>query len=136
MSEINIRPATAADLDIIVDFSSRLADESEGLELDRETLAGGVRSALEDSSKARYFLAEAAGADGTLEVAGQLMITYEWSDWRNGMFIWIQSVYVSTEHPTTRCSRRRTVSRMSERLSFRLGLRVPPAAPWCRGGWD
>ena len=98
MSEINIRPATAADLDIIVDFSSRLADESEGLELDRETLAGGVRSALEDSSKARYFLAEAAGADGTPEVAGQLMITYEWSDWRNGMFIWIQSVYVSTEH--------------------------------------
>ncbi|MCH2364907.1 MAG: GNAT family N-acetyltransferase [Planctomycetes bacterium] len=98
MSEINIRPATAADLDIIVDFSSRLADESEGLELDREPLAAGVLSAVEDSSKARYFLAEAAGAAGTLEVAGQLMITYEWSDWRNGMFIWIQSVYVRAEH--------------------------------------
>ena len=60
MSEINIRPATAADLDIIVDFSARLADESEGVELDRETLSAGVRSALEDSSKARYFLAEVA----------------------------------------------------------------------------
>tara|TARA_B100001013_G_scaffold319302_1_gene228110 strand:+ start:149 stop:631 length:483 start_codon:yes stop_codon:yes gene_type:complete len=98
MSEINIRPATAADLDIIVDFSARLADESEGVELDRETLSAGVRSALEDSSKARYFLAEVAGAGGAPEVAGQLMITYEWSDWRNGMFIWIQSVYVRAEH--------------------------------------
>ena len=94
MSEINIRPATAADLDIIVDFSSRLADESEGLELDRETLAGGVRSALEDSSMARDFLAEAAGDDGALEIVGQLMTTYEWSDWRNATFWWIQSVFV------------------------------------------
>ena len=98
MSEINIRPATTDDLEIIVDFSARLAAESEGLELDRETLTGGVRSALEDTSKVRYFLAEVARDDGALETAGQLMITYEWSDWRNGMFIWIQSVYVRAEH--------------------------------------
>ena len=98
MSEINIRPATAEDLEIIVDFSARLAAESEGIELERELLAAGVRSALEDSSKARYFIAEVAGEGGALEIAGQLMITYEWSDWRNGMFIWIQSVYVRAEH--------------------------------------
>ena len=97
MTEISIRPAAAGDLDTIVDFSARLAAESEGIELDREVLAAGVRSALEDSSKARYFLAEAAAGDGSAEVAGQLMITYEWSDWRNGMFIWIQSVYVRAE---------------------------------------
>lgn len=98
MSEISIRPATFDDLDIIVDFSARLAAESEGLELDREVLAAGVRSALEDSSRARYFLAEVAAGDGSPEVAGQLMTTYEWSDWRNGMFIWVQSVYVRAEH--------------------------------------
>ncbi|MCS5626984.1 MAG: GNAT family N-acetyltransferase [Planctomycetota bacterium] len=93
MSEISIRPATLDDLGTIIDFSARLAAESEGIDLDREVLAAGIGSALEDSSRARYFLAETAG-----EVAGQLMITYEWSDWRNGMFIWIQSVYVRAEN--------------------------------------
>ena len=93
MSEISIRPATLDDLGTIIDFSARLAVESEGIDLDREVLAAGIGSALEDSSRARYFLAETAG-----EVAGQLMITYEWSDWRNGMFIWIQSVYVRAEN--------------------------------------
>ena len=93
MSEISIRPATLDDLGTIIDFSDRLAAESEGIDLDREVLAAGIGSALEDSSRARYFLAETAG-----EVVGQLMITYEWSDWRNGMFIWIQSVYVRAEN--------------------------------------
>ena len=93
MSELSIRPATLDDLGTIIDFSARLAVESEGIDLDREVLAAGIGSALEDSSRARYFLAETAG-----EVAGQLMITYEWSDWRNGMFIWIQSVYVRAEN--------------------------------------
>ena len=97
MSEISIRPAALDDLDTIVDFSARLAVESEGVELDREVLSDGIRSALEDASKARYFLAEVAGDDGCPEVVGQLMITYEWSDWRDGMFIWIQSVYVRGE---------------------------------------
>ena len=94
MSEISIRPAALDDLDTIVDFSARLAVESEGVELDREVLSDGIRSALEDALKARYFLAEVRGEDGAAEIAGQLMITYEWSDWRDGMFIWIQSVYV------------------------------------------
>ena len=98
MSEIRIRPATLDDVDVIIDFSTRLASESEGVELDREVLSRGVSAALEDPSKARYFLAE-TGEDGSEpEVAGQLMITYEWSDWRGGMFIWIQSVYVLAEH--------------------------------------
>ena len=94
MSEISIRPAAFDDLDTIVDFSARLASESKGVELDREVLSAGIRSALEDALKARYFLAEVRGEDGAAEIAGQLMITYEWSDWRDGMFIWIQSVYV------------------------------------------
>ena len=93
MSEISIRPATLDDLGTIIDFSARLAVESEGIDLDREVLAAGIGSALEDSSRARYFLAETAG-----EVAGQLMITYEWSDWRNAFFWWIQSVYVKPDY--------------------------------------
>ena len=74
MSDISIRSATPDDLDIIIDFSARLADESEGIELDREVVSSGVRSALEDSSKARYFLAEVRTDDGVPVVAGQLMM--------------------------------------------------------------
>jgi ribosomal protein S18 acetylase RimI-like enzyme len=53
----------------------------------------GVAAVLQDPAKGLYFLAEDAG-----EVVGQIMITYEWSDWRNGNIWWIQSVYVKTEH--------------------------------------
>jgi ribosomal protein S18 acetylase RimI-like enzyme len=67
-----------------------MALETEHLTLDRAVLDRGVRAALADESKARYFVAERGGA-----VVGQLMITLEWSDWRNGNLWWIQSVYVA-----------------------------------------
>jgi GNAT superfamily N-acetyltransferase len=57
-------------------------------------VGAGVRALLGDAAKGTYFLAEAAGPEGTV-IAGQLLITYEWSDWRNGNFWWIQSVYVA-----------------------------------------
>jgi len=66
--------------------------ETEDLRLDPTCVKEGVNALLEDSSKGVYFIAE---VDGT--VAGQLMITYEWSDWRNGNIWWIQSVYVKHE---------------------------------------
>lgn len=66
-----------------------MALETEHKRLDPEVVDAGVRAALGDASKGRYFIAERAG-----ERVGQLMFTYEWSDWRNGMFWWIQSVYV------------------------------------------
>ena len=94
MNLINVRPAAQGDLDTIVLFNTQLAKESEGILLEPDTLSAGVGAVLGDISKARYFLAETLNALGTLEIAGQLMITYEWSDWRNGMFVWIQSVYV------------------------------------------
>lgn len=90
MASFRIRPAVSADLETIVDFNERLALESEGRQLVRTTLASGVVALLEDSEKGRYFIAETE----TGETAGQLMITYEWSDWRNGVFWWLQSVYV------------------------------------------
>ncbi|HJT35742.1 MAG TPA: GNAT family N-acetyltransferase [Pirellulales bacterium] len=86
---IHVRDATPADAAIIADFNSRLAWESEGKRLDAEVLARGVRLALEKPEMCRYFLAEVDG-----QAVGQTMLTYEWSDWRAGVFWWIQSVYV------------------------------------------
>jgi GNAT superfamily N-acetyltransferase len=84
-----IRPPTAADLTTIVEFNRRLAQESEGKTLDVEVLTRGVRAVLGDPMRGVYFVAERGG-----QVVGQLMITLEWSDWRDGWLWWIQSVYV------------------------------------------
>jgi len=90
MPQTRVRPAEMRDADVIVEFNRHLARETEALTLDREVLARGVASVLADPAKGRYFLA--VNDDG--DVLGQLMITYEWSDWRNGMIWWLQSVYV------------------------------------------
>ena len=89
---MTIRQATPADTDVIADFNLRLAEETEQLRLDPETVRAGVAAVLGDSAKGLYFVAD---VDGT--VAGQVMITYEWSDWRNGNLWWLQSVYVRQE---------------------------------------
>ena len=81
-----IRPANNDDLAAIVDFNIRLASESEDKSLDRSILTEGVRAVLNDESKARYFVAEV-----DTNPAGMLMITYEWSDWRNGQVWWLQN---------------------------------------------
>jgi ribosomal protein S18 acetylase RimI-like enzyme len=86
---IVIRAAGLADAAVVIEFNRLLAHESEGKELDGTLLEPGVRAALVDTHKGRYFLAERDG-----QIVGQLGITYEWSDWRNGWFWWIQSVYV------------------------------------------
>src|SRR5215831_6665871 len=84
-----IRAAQLKDLDAIVAGNVALAVESEGVRLDRETLSAGVRALLDERAPGRYWIAELDGA-----VVGQLLITFEWSDWRNRMVWWIQSVYV------------------------------------------
>ena len=89
---LTIRRATPADAPTVVEFNRRLAKESENKELDSGLLAAGVEAGLADPRKAQYFLAQNDGA-----VVGQIMITTEWSDWRNGWFWWIQSVYVKAE---------------------------------------
>lgn len=95
-----VRTATVADADVIVEFNQRLAQESEGKTLDAGLVGPGVRAGLTDPAKALYFVAEENGA-----ILGQMMITLEWSDWRNGWFWWVQSVYVRAD------SRRRGVFR-------------------------
>jgi GNAT superfamily N-acetyltransferase len=89
MSDYEIRPARPDDWPTIVEFNRQLAEETEGLRLDPVALQRGVRAALNDPAKARYYVADA----GSL-LLGQLMHTWEWSDWRNGQFWWLQSVYV------------------------------------------
>jgi GNAT superfamily N-acetyltransferase len=69
-----------------------MALEAEHKQLDPVTVRLGVRAVLDDPAKGRYFVAERDG-----RVVGQLMITYEWSDWRNGTFWWIQSVFVTPD---------------------------------------
>src|SRR5262245_25952289 len=89
---LSVRAAVPADAAVIAEFNRRLALETEHKALDPATLAAGVAAALADPDRARYFVAEDGGA-----VVGQLMLTREWSDWRNGWIWWIQSVYVSHE---------------------------------------
>ena len=88
---ITIRRATLADADNIVAFNSALAAESEGKSLNARILTIGVREALTNPARSLYFVAEIDG-----EVVGQTMVTFEWSDWRNAFFWWIQSVYVDS----------------------------------------
>lgn len=87
--QISIRPARMEDVAVIVDFNRQLAQETEGLLLDEGRVRPGVEAVLADAGRGRYFVCELAG-----DVVGQIGLTYEWSDWRNGNFWWIQSVYV------------------------------------------
>lgn len=90
---LQLRDARPADLDFLVAGNCRMARETEGVELDPALVGPGTRAVLEDPSLGRYFVAEADGVP-----VGQLMLTYEWSDWRNGAFWWIQSVYVEPDY--------------------------------------
>lgn len=92
-SNFQIRTATPADAAVIADFNAAIALESEGLELGMVMLRAGVEALLTDSAKGRYFVATVDD-----RIVGQLMHTWEWSDWRNGMFWWIQSVYVLPDY--------------------------------------
>jgi len=87
--ETKVRQARLSDAPFIVNANVCLALETEGKHLPLDRVTAGVTALLSDESKGTYFIAEADG-----QVAGQLLITREWSDWRNGHFWWIQSVYV------------------------------------------
>jgi ribosomal protein S18 acetylase RimI-like enzyme len=91
-SGLRIRPAEAADAATIVDFQRRMAQETEDLDLDRATLSRGVEAVFADPAKGAYWIAERGGSS-----IGCLLTTYEWSDWRDGVILWIQSVYVVPE---------------------------------------
>ena len=89
---ISIRPALLADAPQLADWAKAMAFETERKILADDDISPGVRRAIEQVGLARYFIAELDGRP-----AGCLMLTYEWSDWRNGLWWWIQSVYVKPE---------------------------------------
>ena len=86
---MNIRIAAPEDADALVEFNQAMALETEGKQLNGEVLRQGVEAVFGDEKKGFYVVAENDGM-----IAGGLMVTYEWSDWRHGWFWWIQSVYI------------------------------------------
>jgi GNAT superfamily N-acetyltransferase len=84
-----VRPATPADIDTLAAFNLAMALETEDKALDRVLLRQGVAAVFEDSRRGFYRIVEDAG-----EAVGALLVTFEWSDWRNADWWWIQSVYV------------------------------------------
>ncbi len=93
MTNISVREATRADIERIAAFQQAMAQETEGKTLDALTLRQGIAAVFGAPQKGFYIAAD-ADEDGAAQVVGSLLITYEWSDWRNATFWWIQSVYV------------------------------------------
>jgi GNAT superfamily N-acetyltransferase len=90
---MKVRRAILNDAGIIVDFQMKMAAETEGVQLDQETVTSGVKAVFDDPSRGIYYINEVNGI-----VVGSLLTTFEWSDWRNGTVLWIQSVYVIPEY--------------------------------------
>ena len=88
----NVRAAGLEDLEALVSGNLALAEETERVRLEADTLRQGIRALLEARAPGRYWVAELDG-----RVVGQLLVTFEWSDWRNRMVWWIQSVYVTPD---------------------------------------
>jgi ribosomal protein S18 acetylase RimI-like enzyme len=93
LDHLNIRLARPEDAATIASFSAAMALETEGRRLDLDRLYEGTLAILNSPEHGFFMVAELGPADDS-QLLGQLMITYEWSDWRNGVFWWIQSVYV------------------------------------------
>jgi GNAT superfamily N-acetyltransferase len=89
---MNIRTANFEDVSSLVEFNQAMALETEGKRLDTQILQSGVQAVLHDEEKGFYAVAESDG-----RIVGGLMVTFEWSDWRDNWFWWIQSVYILPE---------------------------------------
>ncbi len=91
-NDISIRIAKPEDAPALVEFNQAMALETEGKHLNSQILTSGVESIFEDEKKGFYVVAESEN-----KIIGGLMITFEWSDWRDKWFWWIQSVYILPE---------------------------------------
>lgn len=85
-----VREARITDMPSLLDFQLKMALETENVQLEIQPLTQGMQRLLKDPGKGKYYVAEESG-----EVIGCLMTTYEWSEWRCGTILWIQSVYVA-----------------------------------------
>jgi RimJ/RimL family protein N-acetyltransferase len=91
--ELRIRPATAADIPVVVEFNRLLAWESEKKRLDPAVLRAGVEAVFADPARRGFYVVAERGG----EAVGQAAVTFEWTDWRNGWYWWVQSVYVRAD---------------------------------------
>ena len=91
-----IRNAGPDDISDIAQFNIAMAQETEERQLDPETIQSGVSDVIQNHAHGFYLIAERDQV-----AVGSLLITFEWSDWRNGTLWWIQSVYVKPEHRRT-----------------------------------
>jgi GNAT superfamily N-acetyltransferase len=114
---IHIRPARQDDVSLMARWQEAMALETEDKPLDARTVARGIQRAFDDPQKGKYFMAEVGGRP-----IGTLMLTWEWSDWRDGWWWWIQSVYVETEF------RRRGALPRAVRARARAGRGRPGSA--------
>jgi len=122
---MQVRPGRLEDVETMAEFQTMMAMETEGIRLDRPTVEAGVRAVFADSNRGRYWVAEADG-----KVVGSLLITPEWSDWRNATAWWIQSLYVREEYRRRGVFRRlfEHVRKLIEADDGLLGLRLYVAA--------
>jgi GNAT superfamily N-acetyltransferase len=90
---LSVRHATLMDATAIIDFQQKMAWETEKIHLTAETVTSGVHAVFEEPSRGKYFVAVSDG-----RVVASLLITYEWSDWRNCNVWWFQSVFVIPEY--------------------------------------
>lgn len=88
-----VRPAKIEDYQKIVEFQIRMAQESEGVDLEQDIVSAGVLSVFDDPQKGKYYVAE-----DNQKVIASMLTTFEWSDWRNQTVYWLQSVYILPEY--------------------------------------
>ena len=90
---IKIRKASINDLKTLINFQIEMAVETENFKLNNENVKRGVKAVFNNSSKGEYYIAEEKN-----KIIGSFLITPEWSDWKNGTILWIQSVFVIPEY--------------------------------------
>ena len=123
---IEIRRAVLADVESLVAFNSAMALETEDKQLDRSVLEAGVKTLLQHAELGFYLVAVCRGGENDGELVGALMVTSEWSDWRNGLFWWIQSVYIKPDYRRQGIYRRlyRRVGELADQRGDVCGFRL------------
>lgn len=127
---LRIRDAHHADAGLLARWAGAMAQETEGRQLEPATVLAGVDAGIADPARARYFIASqvalAAGGETIASAVGSLMLTREWSDWRNGEWWWVQSVYVDPDHRRqgVLTALYRHVEQLARRADGVVGLRL------------
>lgn len=114
---INVGLAQPSHAAAIVEFQIKMAWETEQKVLDRPTVDAGVRAVFADVGRGFYLVAQVDEA-----VVGSLLVTKEWSDWRNTDIWYIQSVYVVESQRGNGCFRHLfdTASQMAKEQGVRV----------------